>query len=94
MRHMSDNEIVRTYNEARNKKTQIKILSDLNLCSYNDIVDIRNKYGIKEEKKRMRKTVANKDEKAAVETNTKKEKVKVNKSENIEYNPYGEGEIW
>lgn len=81
MRHMSDNEIVRTYNEARNKKTQIKILSDLNLCSYNDIVDILNKYGIKEEKKRMRKTVANKDEKAAVETNTKKEKVKVNKSE-------------
>ena len=55
MRHMSDNEIVRTYNEARNKKAQIKILSDLNLCSYNDIVDILNKYGIKEEKKRMRK---------------------------------------
>lgn len=49
---MSDNEIVRTYNDAKNKKEQIQILADLNLCEYNDIVDVLAKFGINEERKK------------------------------------------
>lgn len=37
---MSDNEIVRSYHEAKNKSKQISILADLTLHSESDIVKI------------------------------------------------------
>ena len=52
---MTDNEIVREYSAAKRKKEQIKILADLNVCKYNDIVDILQKYGINEERRGRKK---------------------------------------
>lgn len=69
---MSDNEIVRTYNDAKNKKEQIQILADLNLCEYNDIVDVLAKFGINEEKKREIKKVEKEPEKKPVKKAAKK----------------------
>ena len=37
---MSEHEITRSYLEAEDQKTQISILSELNLCSEKDIIDI------------------------------------------------------
>ena len=63
MERMSDKEIVREYNEAKNKNEQITILADLNLMQENDIKDILAKNGIKVSGKRGRKKM----EKAAVD---------------------------
>lgn len=63
MERMSDKEIVREYNEAKNKDEQITILADLNLMQESDIKDILAKNGIKVSGKRGRKKM----EKAAVD---------------------------
>ena len=63
MERMSDKEIVREYNEAKNKNEQITILADLNLMQESDIKDILAKTGIKVSGKRGRKKM----EKAAVD---------------------------
>ena len=63
MERMSDKEIVREYNEAKNKNEQITILADLNLMQESDIKDILAKNGIKVSGKRGRKKM----EKAAVD---------------------------
>lgn len=63
MERMSDKEIVREYNEAKNKNEQITILADLNLMQESDIRDILAKNGIKVSGKRGRKKM----EKAAVD---------------------------
>lgn len=55
MERMSDKEIVREYNEAKNKNEQITILADLNLMQESDIKDILAKNGIKVSGKRGRK---------------------------------------
>ena len=44
---MTDNEIVRSYREARDKGKQVKILSQLNLCEIGEILDILTKNGVK-----------------------------------------------
>lgn len=41
----TEGEIVNSYRLAKDRTEQIKILSDLNLCDRNDIIDILNKYG-------------------------------------------------
>ena len=63
MERMSDKEIVREYNEAKNKNEQITVLADLNLMQESDIRDILAKNGIKVSGKRGRKKM----EKAAVD---------------------------
>ena len=63
MERMSDKEIVREYNEAKNKNEQITILADLNLMQESDIRDILAKNGMKVSGKRGRKKM----EKAAVD---------------------------
>lgn len=63
MERMSDKEIVREYNEAKNKNEQITILADLNLMQESDIRDILAKNGIKVSGKIGRKKM----EKAAVD---------------------------
>ena len=55
MERMSDKEIVREYNEAKNKNEQITILADLNQMQESDIKDILAKNGIKVSGKRGRK---------------------------------------
>ena len=55
MERLSDKEIVREYNEAKNKNEQITILADLNLMQESDIRDILAKNGIKVSGKRGRK---------------------------------------
>lgn len=37
---MTENEILRSYNQAKDKKEQVKILADLNCCSKEDIQKI------------------------------------------------------
>ena len=44
---MTDSEIVRSYREARDKRKQVKILSQLNLCEIEEILDILTKNGVK-----------------------------------------------
>lgn len=43
---MTEREICQNYKEAKNKKEQIKILSDLNACSRFDIEDVLAKNGL------------------------------------------------
>ncbi|MBR4668417.1 MAG: hypothetical protein IKO76_06645 [Butyrivibrio sp.] len=43
---MDNNEICRSYKEARNKKSQIGILAELNLCSTKDIIEILKEGGV------------------------------------------------
>ena len=43
---MTDAEIVKTYKEAKNKKTQIEILADLNCCKASDIKTILKNNGV------------------------------------------------
>ena len=44
---MSDFEILRDYREARDKKEQVKILADMNLCTQKEIVELLVRHGIK-----------------------------------------------
>lgn len=44
---MSDQEILRSYNDAASKSKQIKILADLNACSTQQIKDVLSSNGIK-----------------------------------------------
>jgi len=44
--YMKDNEIVREYREGRDKKQQVKILADMNGCTYEEIVEVLRKQGI------------------------------------------------
>lgn len=72
MERMSDKEIVREYNEAKNKNEQITILADLNLMQESDIKDILAKNGIKVSGKRGRKKMEKAaEEKAPVKKVTK-----------------------
>lgn len=72
MERMSDKEIVREYNEAKNKSEQITILADLNLMQESDIKDILAKNGIKVPGKRGRKKMEKvAEEKAPVKKVTK-----------------------
>lgn len=45
MRNMSHNEILASYRQAKDKKKQIKILAELNLCGEKDIVRILEEQG-------------------------------------------------
>ena len=49
---MSEEEIVKSYNGAKNKRTQIGILADLNACSKQDILDILKKHNSHGEKEK------------------------------------------
>lgn len=44
--YMKDNEIVREYREAKDKKEQVKILADMNGSTYDEIVGVLKKKGI------------------------------------------------
>ena len=44
--YMKDNEIVREYREGRDKKQKVKILADMNGCTYEEIVEVLRKQGI------------------------------------------------
>lgn len=44
--YMKDNEIVREYREAKDKKEQVKILADMNQSTYDEIVEVLRKKGI------------------------------------------------
>lgn len=67
---MTPKEIVRNYREAKNKKMQIGILAELNLCSKQDILDILKQEGLPHrELPRTRKE-------SSVSSKTKKEPVK------------------
>ena len=48
---MSDNEIVRNYQEAKNKKAQIEILADMNCCQKKDICEVLSNNGVEIEGK-------------------------------------------
>lgn len=53
---MSCGEIVRSYREAADKKAQVKILAELNLCSQREIIEILIANGVKpQELPRQRK---------------------------------------
>lgn len=43
---MTDKEIIRSYKEALNKRKQIEVLSDLNACTREDIVNILSAAGV------------------------------------------------
>lgn len=43
---MTNEEIVRMYREAKNKKLQVEILADLNLCKQEEIIEILKKGGV------------------------------------------------
>lgn len=43
---MTENEIVRNYREAKNKREQVTILADLNRCEKEEIVEILLKNGV------------------------------------------------
>lgn len=44
--NMTENEIVRNYREAKNKREQVTILADFNRCEKEEIVDILLKNGV------------------------------------------------
>lgn len=53
---MSQGDIVRSYREAADKKAQVKILADLNVCSQREIIEILIANGVKaQELPRQRK---------------------------------------
>lgn len=70
--HMDKYEISCSYREARNKKYQIKILSQLNLCTQQDIIDVLIECGydrstlpkikVKSKKKNNNENKKNKDD--------------------------------
>lgn len=43
---MTENEIVRNYREAKNKREQVTILADLNSCSKDELIAILLKNGV------------------------------------------------
>lgn len=43
---MTEQEILRSYNQAKNPRMQISIIADLNLCSKDEIMDVLEKQGI------------------------------------------------
>ena len=45
-RTMSDEEIVRNYREAKDKKKQVGILADLNVCKPEEIIEILKRGGV------------------------------------------------
>ena len=45
---MTENEIVRNYREAKNKREQVTILADLNRCCKEEIIDILLKNGVEQ----------------------------------------------
>lgn len=60
---MTDNEIVRNYREAKNKREQVTILADLNRCEKEHIIDILLKNGVDQrELPRKRKPRKNPEE--------------------------------
>ena len=55
-KEMSCGEIVRSYREAADKKVQVKVLAELNLCSQREIIEILIANGVKpQELPRQRK---------------------------------------
>ncbi len=58
--YMKANEIVREFREGKEKKQQVKILADMNGCTYDEIVEVLRKQGIDvsevERKKRVRQS--------------------------------------
>lgn len=44
--HMTESEIVRNYREAKNKREQVTILSDLNSCEKEEIIEILLRNGV------------------------------------------------
>lgn len=44
--HMTENEIVREYRGAKNKREQVTILSDLNSCEKEEIIEILLRNGV------------------------------------------------
>jgi formate dehydrogenase maturation protein FdhE len=67
---MTHAEIRRNYREAKNKKDQIQILADLNLCTVAEIKEILN------EKPRLETKKAEKSKKAEDKTSEKPKKIK------------------
>lgn len=58
---MSAEEIVRSYREALDKKHQIEVLADLNICRKEDIVEVLKENGVKPQelpRKSKKKAVA------------------------------------
>lgn len=64
---MAAEEIVREYREARNKKAQIKILADLNLCTKDEIIEVLRSKGVEipEKKTKQKPDVTQKSDVAA-----------------------------
>ena len=50
---MTDGEIVRTYNQAKRKGEQVKILAELNCCGVDDILTILKAHGVEGANKRI-----------------------------------------
>lgn len=63
--YMKESEIVREFREGKDKKQQVKILADMNGCSYDEIVEVLRKQGIDvsgvERKKRGRQSIKEKE---------------------------------
>ena len=70
-RYMTDEEIVRNYREAKNKREQVKILADLNCMSREEIIQILKDGGIKQQelpRNRGEKTQKKTEEKPEIRT--------------------------
>lgn len=63
--YMKESEIAREFREGKDKKQQVKILADMNGCTYDEIVEILRKQGIDvsevERKKRGRQSAKEKE---------------------------------
>lgn len=71
-RYMTDEEIVRNYREAKNKREQVKILADLNCMSREEIIQILKDGGIKQQELPRNRG----EKKAEAEKTAKKKKEK------------------
>lgn len=69
---MTENEIVRNYREAKNKREQVTILADLNRCEKEEIVEILLKNGVDQRelprKRKPRKKPEESSKHSAVDT--------------------------
>lgn len=71
--NMTENEIVRNYREAKNKREQVTILADLNRCEKEEIVDILLKNGVDQKelpRKRKPRKKPEEEKKVHCETDT------------------------
>lgn len=79
---MSEEEIGLNYRLAKNKKEQIEILADLNLCSKEDIIEILKRDGVsgKELPRKRKKAVADPEQKKVVKEEEDKPMVNTEES--------------